>query len=1033
LVDYPMDTEVMAARIQCALGDSSEVSVSPSPRLPPAVPGLEFLTTIGAGSYGEVWLVRTVTGSFRALKVIWRSRFSSDRPYEREFRGITQFERISRAHLGVVDVLHVGRDDRAGCFFYDMELADPADRKTRFPDDHPPRSVDASTYAPRTLASELKTRARLPLTEVLMLGVRLADALGHLHRHGLVHRDVKPSNVIFVDGLPKLADIGLIAGADEARSFVGTEGFIPPEGPGTVQADIFGLGRLLYEAATGKDRCEFPDLPVDLSGWPDREGLLELNEVLARACAPHPKDRHANTAELAGDLNVLLSGRSIRGVYGTERRLRHATRAMAVAVLIVTFAVAGIWLQRSQRREADDRAERETALRKRAEEAESMGREQLRSALLRQAWASTSGNEPDRRAQALVALREAAAIRPGLDLRNAALAALATPQLQLVRRWNHRGEGSVNEYPDSLLERYARCNADGTVTVYSCASDAEVARLPGVGTRAEHAVFSPDGVHLAVQYVSGDLRIWHLATLANRLLAGRVTDFAFCPKDDRLLAADAAGQLSCFEVNSGSLIYREPLGYVADRVSCHPIDPLVATPANGRTTIDFRNSVNGRVVRSLVMPPVGMSAVWSADGRFLLTAHADHSVRVWDWPLAETPRHILRFHRAQPVGLRTDPTGQWLATTGWDNQSALFDLRDGRRVLSFSGQIISAALDRPAFLLADGESWRLLNLEAAFAFQAYQLHETHLSPRNLAFSPNGRWLASCGQDGVRLFEWAVPKVHRLVVNDMAHRVAFSEDSKLLYALTPSRIVAWSIDADPQTGELHTRHSSLPQDGQRGFNDVDVRETGLALDGRQWIAAATHPQTGRRSWVVGRFDALETTFLSPLTELAGQPDLSPDGQWVAWGGWKVDDASVAATESDQPPIRFPIEGSASVKFSPDGRRLVIGGYRHIQVRETGTWRVMHVIPRHLPGPLPPGFAFTSDSRMCAAGLAPDRLLLFDVETGLELATLPANHHMLQQPAFSPDNQLLAATSVDHHVLLWNLPELRGKLEELGLNW
>src|SRR5206468_4437985 len=123
--------------------------------------------------------------------------------------------------------------------------------------------------------------------------------------------DVKPSNVIFVRGQSKLADIGLVTTVPEARSFVGTEGFIPPEGPGTEKADLFALGRLLYEAATGKDRCEFPQLSADLEDWPasEREALLELNEVLAKLGAPDPADRHANAAEVAGDLNLILAGR----------------------------------------------------------------------------------------------------------------------------------------------------------------------------------------------------------------------------------------------------------------------------------------------------------------------------------------------------------------------------------------------------------------------------------------------------------------------------------------------------------------------------------------------------------------------------------------------------------------------------------------------------------------------------------------------------------------------------------------------------
>src|SRR5689334_15463979 len=278
-----MNSDGLAARIENLLGSSpsSDAENIPS-RPPPPVPDHEIIGRIGAGSYGEVWLARSVTGAMRAVKVVWRCHFASDRPYEREFRGIVQFEPISRSHPGVVNVLHVGRDDTAGCFFYVMELADDVNAGCGV------RSGELEKYSPRTLAYELKARGRLPVSDAVALGVQLAGALGHLHRHGLVHRDVKPPNVIFVQGQAKLADIGLVTGVHEERSFVGTEGFIPPEGPGTERADLFALGRLLYEAATGKNRSDFPGLPDDLDRWPksEREALLELNEVLARACAP---------------------------------------------------------------------------------------------------------------------------------------------------------------------------------------------------------------------------------------------------------------------------------------------------------------------------------------------------------------------------------------------------------------------------------------------------------------------------------------------------------------------------------------------------------------------------------------------------------------------------------------------------------------------------------------------------------------------------------------------------------------------------
>ncbi len=330
-----------------------------SNRPPPHVPDHELLRCIGRGSYGEVWLARTALGTFRAVKVVYRSDFEEARPYEREYTGIRNYEPVSRSHAGLVDILQVGRDDREGHFYYVMELADRVKEEGRRQKAEG-EADEASTengnvnpvpaYVPRTLSAERRGRGRLPARECVELGVSLSAALAELHRVGLIHRDIKPSNIIFVHDVAKLADIGLVTDAAESGSYVGTEGFIPPEGPNSPQADVYSLGKVLYEISMGKDRLDFPEPASELHELPDRDLLVELNTILLKACQPDRRHRHVSAAALHAELELLHHGKSIQQRRHSERRLRWmAAGATGLAAMaLVALAVERVLDWRSR-------------------------------------------------------------------------------------------------------------------------------------------------------------------------------------------------------------------------------------------------------------------------------------------------------------------------------------------------------------------------------------------------------------------------------------------------------------------------------------------------------------------------------------------------------------------------------------------------------------------------------------------------------------------------------------------------------------
>lgn len=254
---------------------------------------------------------------YRAVKVVRREDFEYEKTFEREFEGIQRYEKVSQGHPGLIDVLHVGRDSEADFYYYVMELADDESGEALEWDD-----MQVATYRPRTLASSLRHHKPCAIQSCVDLGVAIGGALGHLHQSGLIHRDVKPANIIFVKGQPKLADVGLVASLGQ-RTYVGTEGYVPPEGPGSSAADLFSLAMVLYEMHTGKDRLDFPDLPTNLEIPPsvNRDEWRALNTVICRAGSPDVRKRYDSADSLVEALESVCSApwrspRPKRGIAG---------------------------------------------------------------------------------------------------------------------------------------------------------------------------------------------------------------------------------------------------------------------------------------------------------------------------------------------------------------------------------------------------------------------------------------------------------------------------------------------------------------------------------------------------------------------------------------------------------------------------------------------------------------------------------------------------------------------------------------------
>ena len=267
----------------------------------PEIPGYElFNPPFGQGAYGQVWLARNRRGQWRAIKAIYLAKFDQNNdPYEREFAGISRYQPISDQHPGLLRVDFVS-EKRAGFFYYVMELGDALT---------PGWEKNPRAYKPRDLVSERANAPgrRLPVRDCLRIGLALTEALEFLHSRGLTHRDIKPQNVIFVNGQPKLADMGLISEIrppDQERTLVGTPGYMPPppERPGTPQADVYALGMMLYVLSTGNAPTYFPDLATSLVDVNKTQNFFPLNTIVLKACQPDIAERYASATEMRAAL-----------------------------------------------------------------------------------------------------------------------------------------------------------------------------------------------------------------------------------------------------------------------------------------------------------------------------------------------------------------------------------------------------------------------------------------------------------------------------------------------------------------------------------------------------------------------------------------------------------------------------------------------------------------------------------------------------------------------------------------------------------
>lgn len=649
-----------------------------------SVPGYTILGEISRGGMGVVYHAEQLRPKREvALKILLPHL--ADEP-----EMLARFQLEARAmaaldHPGILPVYEVGEAD--GVPFFSMKLA------------------TGGSLSDRLLMGKFKPR------DAAALMIQLTRAVHHAHQHGVLHRDLKPGNFLFLeDGRACVSDFGLakLAVQDErpltrTQSFFGTPHYMPPEvaagsvGDATVAGDLYSMGAVFYECLTGRrphpmkenvaallrSIADDPATPLAETA-PDLPGDLAV--ICMKSLRRNPADRYATLDEFADDLQRWMDGRVIRarpaGLLETAWRWagRHPLPAgLAASLLVVTFAGCVLL--------AVSYGQRGAALQE--------ARWQLHRALIDQARSERLLGSPGHRSRALAELRQASDLSRSIEIRDEAAALLARPDISPLANVAPASEGVSGPY-------HFTTHGSGTVSLWKKDQS--------------------DPIHEWEPPPGGEI-IGDITPTGNKLV----------------LAGTAQGVILTHPPDQRQEVLAQP----GPRVRFLTIDPTGNKAALAR--------VDGLAVLDLTKPgeswhfgtgQARCAAAWSADGSRLAVAVGDRREAVIlasengevcaNVPVTGTPQH-LAFH----------PGGTLLAVASDDGQIAICEAATGTiwNTLRFTAESLEFSEDGKE-LLATGHDSKIrswpLSLPRAF-------HEWPEQPRakhdgaalGMALSPDG--------------------------------------------------------------------------------------------------------------------------------------------------------------------------------------------------------------------------------------------------------------------------------------------------------